>query len=481
MKYIFSNKTRIIWGLIFLKLIISLIFITAFSIDLDEPFSIFHAQKNLDELFPLFVNENNPPLHFLLLHFWIKLFGISPVAVRSLSLLFALITIPLLIKIGEKLSNFRTGVLLALFFIFSSFHHYYGIEARTYSLLVFEFALLLVCILSFQNSKGYKVSIFIGIVHVLLFYTHYIAPVVIVSSFATMWLLVLLQNEREKKRILLKHLFLGAFPTTLLLILPWINVFLTRLTHVSEKGTWINEAQWSELYGNINKFFNGKYVVAFILLWVIFLIIREINTMKKIPLKRLFTHRLSIILFPTILIYFTVFVLSKTLGVHLFLDRYLFFLSIPLFAILAYFTDYYISKYKWIAFTPLLVFLFFFNPSEGNNRESDKLADFVKDYKESTIIISPPTYDIAFLYYHDIDLFKKQLDGKALFEENIFPVYSFSQVENHSINFPLIYINADSKFSLGNEMLKDELDTKFSIKTQLKFKGNYTVTIYDQK
>ena len=78
---------KLIIGLIALQLLVTLPFISVAAISIDEPFSIFYAQQDLGDLMSVFMDENNPPLHFVLLHYWINLFGISPLAVRSLSLL----------------------------------------------------------------------------------------------------------------------------------------------------------------------------------------------------------------------------------------------------------------------------------------------------------------------------------------------------------------------------------------------------------
>jgi uncharacterized membrane protein len=128
------KKNYLIFILILIKTCISLPFINSNPIDLDEPFSIFNAQLDLNELFQLFKHENNPPLHFFILHFWEKLFGISPVAARSLSLLFSLLTIPILFNIGKNFISKKAGIFACILFIFSDFHQYYGLEARTYSL-----------------------------------------------------------------------------------------------------------------------------------------------------------------------------------------------------------------------------------------------------------------------------------------------------------------------------------------------------------
>lgn len=114
-----TNQARWILGvLVLIKLSIGLLFISHHSVDLDEPFSIFHAQNNLGDLFGIFKNENNPPLHFLLLHFWEQAFGISPFAVRSLSLIFSILTVVVIWKIGTKFFSQQIALFTCLFFIF---------------------------------------------------------------------------------------------------------------------------------------------------------------------------------------------------------------------------------------------------------------------------------------------------------------------------------------------------------------------------
>ena len=75
------SDRKIILGLIILQLAICLPMLNQFPIALDEPFSIFHSQQPIQEFWKIFEQGNNPPLHFLLLHVWIKLYGISAFAV----------------------------------------------------------------------------------------------------------------------------------------------------------------------------------------------------------------------------------------------------------------------------------------------------------------------------------------------------------------------------------------------------------------
>ena len=143
MRKLYENNSLVLAGLIIIQLVVCLPFITSFPIALDEPFSIFWAQQDLSEMSTLFKTENNPPLHFVLLHFWIKLFGISAFAVRSLSLVFSLISVAILFKLALKFLSKEISIFVVLLFITSSFNHFHALEARTYSLVVLLFMLIL--------------------------------------------------------------------------------------------------------------------------------------------------------------------------------------------------------------------------------------------------------------------------------------------------------------------------------------------------
>ena len=69
----------------------------------DESYSVFHAQQSLLELLHTFYHgEGNPPLYYLFLHFWIQVFGIGLVAVKSLNIIISIGTANLLFKLTKK-------------------------------------------------------------------------------------------------------------------------------------------------------------------------------------------------------------------------------------------------------------------------------------------------------------------------------------------------------------------------------------------
>jgi len=97
----------------------------------DEVYSVFMAARPI----PFIINHSSfePPFYYLLLHFWIKIFGQSELSVRSLSFLAFALSAIIIISWSEKL--FKKHWLswwLPVFFFFNPMLLYYSMEARTY-------------------------------------------------------------------------------------------------------------------------------------------------------------------------------------------------------------------------------------------------------------------------------------------------------------------------------------------------------------
>ena len=100
----------------------------------DEAFSALLIQHNPLDIVKLTAGDSNPPLFYLLLHYWTLVFGNSEVAMRSLTLIFLLATAVTMYFIGRMFFR-RSGVWLAALTITQPFLFYYGFELRGYSLL----------------------------------------------------------------------------------------------------------------------------------------------------------------------------------------------------------------------------------------------------------------------------------------------------------------------------------------------------------
>jgi len=85
--------------------------------------------------------ETNPPLYHLLLYFWVKTTGSSVFALRFLSLVLGVLTVPLVYRLARLAFGRPAGLLAALLCAISPFHVYYSQEARMYALATFTITL----------------------------------------------------------------------------------------------------------------------------------------------------------------------------------------------------------------------------------------------------------------------------------------------------------------------------------------------------
>ena len=69
----------------------------------DEAWAATLAVKSIWEIIKIVSHDTSPPLYYLFLHFWMKIFGTSEAAIRSLSFLFFLATAVVVFFIGRYL------------------------------------------------------------------------------------------------------------------------------------------------------------------------------------------------------------------------------------------------------------------------------------------------------------------------------------------------------------------------------------------
>ncbi len=106
---------------------------------LDETVNIWLASHTIPEMLTWLANVNQqPPLYYYMLHFWISLRGDAPYAARLLSVLLGAGTIPIIYLIGKRLANSRVGLAAAVLLTVSPFHIYYAQETSMFTLLTFN-------------------------------------------------------------------------------------------------------------------------------------------------------------------------------------------------------------------------------------------------------------------------------------------------------------------------------------------------------
>ena len=150
-------------------------FVTRSSLWLDEALSVNIAQLPIGEITEALKHDGHPPLYYVLLHGWMDIFGSGDVAVRGLSGLFGIATLPLVWILGRR----KGGTVLAWAAVavvaVSPFAVRYSNETRMYSLVIFLVVIGWLLFDDIVDRKRATVSRFVGLAFVgaALLYSHY--------------------------------------------------------------------------------------------------------------------------------------------------------------------------------------------------------------------------------------------------------------------------------------------------------------------
>ena len=159
----------------------------------DEGLSIQFAHLNLPQLInELSLKETHPPFYYLLLHYWINLFGDSEFSARLLSAIFGALTVLMVYHVGRLLFDKKTGILSAILVSVSGFFVYFSQEVRMYSLLPFLALASMYFFLKLLDKKNIAHAAGYAVFTILLLYTHYTGFFIILAQniyFITLFLL----------------------------------------------------------------------------------------------------------------------------------------------------------------------------------------------------------------------------------------------------------------------------------------------------
>jgi uncharacterized membrane protein len=112
-------------------------FLTSVDLWLDEALSVNIARLPLSDLREALKQDGAPPLYYVLLHGWIEVFGTGDGAVRALSGVFSVATLPLAYAAGKRIGGRSVAWWSVLILAASPYAIRYGTETRMYALVMF--------------------------------------------------------------------------------------------------------------------------------------------------------------------------------------------------------------------------------------------------------------------------------------------------------------------------------------------------------
>ena len=103
----------------------------------DEGWSIWLSQKDLAWIALRTAADEHPPLHYWMLHFWNGIAGTEAFAARFLSVVFGVLTIALIFRIGKRIGGVGIGLIAALFLAVARFHVWWSQDVKNYTPSIF--------------------------------------------------------------------------------------------------------------------------------------------------------------------------------------------------------------------------------------------------------------------------------------------------------------------------------------------------------
>jgi mannosyltransferase len=209
----------------------------------DEAFAVLYAEKDIEAIIYGTITpvkgaaaDIHPLLYYFFLHGWRSL-GQSAFVVRFPSVIFGLLTICLVFRLGRELFSIQAGLIAAVLTAVSPFHIWYSQEARMYSLLCLATLTSIYFFVRGWKQERLVYWLAFSIFTTLSLYVHNLAFLVLL----TLDLFVVLQRRwRLLRPLLLSHIAIA------ILFLPWLLLVPGQLAKVRQ-AYWIAEPGPAEL------------------------------------------------------------------------------------------------------------------------------------------------------------------------------------------------------------------------------------------
>lgn len=208
----------------------------------DESMTIGIASHPVTEIPTVLRQDGTPPLFYVLLHFWMRLFGTGEQATASLAMIFALACVPAAYWVGSSLFSRRVGWYCAVLATTNGLLIRYSNETRMYSLLAL---LSLLATGAFLHAFVFRRRGYVAMFSVVLcamLYTHTWAVFFVAAAAIALIPCIVVANDR--RRIMLDGLL--AFAAAGAGFLPWLPNLLYQRAHTG--APWAPLPSPKELY-----------------------------------------------------------------------------------------------------------------------------------------------------------------------------------------------------------------------------------------
>lgn len=199
----------------------------------DEMNTYFIAKQKFPDclLNTLFERDLHLPFYYVLLHFWMSIFGDSDLALRISSIIPGILTLLFAYHAGKELSGRKGGISALFLFSINSSLIYFSQEVRFYSLLVLFSTMVAYFLIKIKNQESKLCYLGLLISNLLIIYTFTMGFVFVFLEIILFFLYLKLYN-RDKKY------FVIAVLGIILFSLPLLPLF--KFFYIKSLNLWLN-------------------------------------------------------------------------------------------------------------------------------------------------------------------------------------------------------------------------------------------------
>ncbi len=488
-KIIKKNNIQIIITLcMFFVIFTSIFMFMGKSLRLDEAQSLFQTNGTIVGTVELIAEDIHLPIYFIILHIWKIIFDESIIAIRSLSLLFLLISIPAIYFLGKEVHSKKVGVIASVFCAISPFLNWFASETRMYTLLFLITTLNQLFFIRIWNNKRdiqynynwllYMITTWIGV------YTHFFFSFILFVQ--AIFYFTHIKFFPKKSFI---KLSLTAI-VSLFMLGVWF--YLRSVVGSSNSAPLLIPPSSVDVFNVFSNIFIGFQPVTlntfFLSLWPVIILISFTMLTKHRDMKAVTKYLLMSVIIPITL----VFIVSSTIR-SLFLSRYLIIITPSVIILfISFFTLYSKKTFKYFI-TILFVLTFgflmfqFYSPDVPVNEDYRNATDYIekKILPSDLFVVSAPfiTYPVEYYYNGKARLttfpvWNRYEENKKIpefSEENM--IQSFTDWSNRYTNF-YILMSYDQGYE---EKIRLYLDSNFERVEIKEFSPKLKLYIYKVK
>jgi uncharacterized membrane protein len=234
-------------------------FRTTSSLWLDEALTVDISRLPLHKIPAALKRDGAPPAYYVLLHFWMRLFGDSDAATRSLSGVLSVITLPVAWLAARRLAGRTAAWVVVVLLASAPFAVYYATEARMYSLVILLTACGMLALHKVLEAPKPGNLVALAAVAAGLLYSQYWSLYLVVV--VGLWLAGCLWTtaRRQGVRTVLHtpgFAALAAVGAGCLAFVPWLPTFFYQSVHT---GTpWAKPANFSAVITAVTGFTDNQ-------------------------------------------------------------------------------------------------------------------------------------------------------------------------------------------------------------------------------